>query len=155
MGLTVSPAIAVGGWPAQSSSIICRLMYLVQKLRGKRQTRIATPLEKCRPQLRNLFDNLKGMKNDLSLFKKAPLSCLSTRMAAEDSLRLILILVLMDGAFDDGIKHWHDPTKLRPEKGGFFSVITIGHSATFSILITVYIEKFSLRDAPTPVIQSK
>lgn len=61
---------------------------------------------------------MKGMKLDQSKFKRLPVSLLSTRSAIEDSMRLLLVLALMDGTLDDGINSWEDLMRLRPPPTG-------------------------------------
>jgi hypothetical protein len=64
------------------------------------------------------FCYLKGMKLDESKYKEVVVSMLSTKHAAEDSLRLLLLLALMDGVFDNGITTWEDLMRLRPSETG-------------------------------------
>lgn len=64
------------------------------------------------------FCYLKGMKLDESKYKEVVVSMLSTKHAAEDSLRLLLLLALMDGVFANGITTWEDLMRLRPSETG-------------------------------------
>jgi hypothetical protein len=64
------------------------------------------------------FQFLKGMKLDESRYKRVPVSLLSTRSAVEDSMRLLLMLALMDGILDDGLNSWEDLMRLRPPPQG-------------------------------------
>jgi hypothetical protein len=54
------------------------------------------------------------MAGDDSQYKQVPLGLLSTNVAREDSLRLLLITALLDEVFDDGLSTWHDLLRLRP-----------------------------------------
>jgi hypothetical protein len=54
------------------------------------------------------FRHLKGMKLDPSHYKTVPLSLFQTDMVQEDTLRLILIMALMDNVFQADIRTWSD-----------------------------------------------
>jgi hypothetical protein len=58
------------------------------------------------------------MKLDESRYKQISVNLLSTRSAVEDSMRLLLILALMDGILDDSINSWEDLMRLRPPPTG-------------------------------------
>jgi len=60
---------------------------------------------------------MKGMKLDDSKFKRVAINLLSTQSAVEDSMRLLLVLALMDGILD-GIDSWEDLMRLRPPPTG-------------------------------------
>ena len=54
------------------------------------------------------FRHLKGMKLEPSQYKTVPFSLFPTAMAKEDTLRLILVMALMDDVFESGIRTWSD-----------------------------------------------
>jgi hypothetical protein len=64
------------------------------------------------------FKNMKDMKMDESKYKRIVVSTVSTCSAVEDSMRLLLILGLMDGVFDNGITTWSDLMLLLPPEAG-------------------------------------
>jgi hypothetical protein len=64
------------------------------------------------------FCYMKGMQLKESDFKRVPISLLSTRHAVDDTMRLLLVLALMDGVLDDGVNTWGDLMNLRPGEGG-------------------------------------
>jgi hypothetical protein len=64
------------------------------------------------------FRYLKGMKLDESKFKRIVVTTISTTSAVEDSMRLLLILGLMDGVFDSNLKSWEDLMLLQPPEEG-------------------------------------
>ena len=57
------------------------------------------------------FRYLKGMKLEPGQYKTVPLSLFPISMVKEDTLRLILIMALMDGVFESDLRAWSD---LRP-----------------------------------------
>jgi hypothetical protein len=52
------------------------------------------------------------MKLDESKFKCIVVTTVSTTSAVEDSMRLLLILGLMDGVFDGNLESWEDLMRL-------------------------------------------
>ena len=58
------------------------------------------------------FHHLKGVKLDPSWYKTVPFSLHTTEMVLQDTLRLLLIMAVTDGIFDNDINVWHDLMKI-------------------------------------------
>lgn len=63
------------------------------------------------------------MKLDESKFKRIVVTMVSITSAIEDSMRLLLILGLMDGVFDGNLESWEDLMRLQPlEEGALIQI---------------------------------
>jgi hypothetical protein len=64
------------------------------------------------------FRWLKGMKLDPSKYKTIPFLLFPTNMVMEDTLRLLLIMALMDNIFEEDITSWADLMKVESSVTG-------------------------------------
>lgn len=93
------------------------------------------------------FRQLKGMKLEPSQYKTVPFSLFPTAMAKEDTLRLILVMALMDDVFESGLRTWSDLMAVPSSANG--RIIPIKESfLKLPLLRKVHGDTFTLTQEP-------